>query len=98
MNNDVITFQSEQMKINLKENTKPLLLKEPSEEEIQKKEMLERNNRKKAGILMGKLHDDMMFLDKLANHPALQKNILVLKDEEQPRDIDKVQQYFWPEN
>ena len=94
MNNDVITFQSEKMKINLKENTKPLLLKEPSEEEIQKKEMLERNNRKKAGILMGKLHDDMMFLDKLANHPALQKNILVLKDEEQPRDIDKVQQYF----
>ena len=94
MNNDVITFQSEKMKINLKENTKPLLLKEPSEEEIQKKEMLERNNRKKAGILMGKLHDDMMFLDKLANHPALQKNILMLKDEEQPRDIDKVQQYF----
>ena len=44
---------------------------------------------------MGKLHDDMMFLDKIANHPALQKNILILKEEEKngkasSKDIDKV--------
>ena len=59
--------------------------------EIQKKEIMEKNNRKKAGLLMGKLHDDMMFLDKIANHPALQKNILNLKDEKAaPKDIDKV--------
>jgi len=42
---------------------------------------------------MGKLHDDMMFLDKIVNHPALQKNILILKEENQKsptKDIDKV--------
>ena len=56
-------------------------------------ELKEKNKRKKAGILMGKLHDDMMFLDKIAKHPALQKNMLILKDEENnsvPKDIDKV--------
>ena len=46
---------------------------------------------------MGKLHDDMMFLDKIVNHPALQKNILILKEENQKsptKDIDKVKN-FW---
>ena len=61
--------------------------------DTQQKEMKEKNKRKKAGVLMGKLHDDMMFLDKIAKHPALQKNMLILKDEENnsaPKDIDKV--------
>ena len=48
------------------------------------------------GLLMGKLHDDMMFLDKIVNHPALQKNILILKEENQKsptKDIDKVKNF-----
>ena len=98
---DVITFQSEDIKVNQKENLKPILGREPSQEEKREKEILERNNRKKAGILMGKLHDDMMFLDKIAKHPALQKNILMLKEEDmraQPRDIDKVEKNIFVPN
>ena len=89
---DVITFQQEDIKSNEKENSKKSsLFQEETDQEIQKKEIMEKNNRKKAGLLMGKLHDDMMFLDKIANHPALQKNILNLKDEKAaPKDIDKV--------
>ena len=40
---------------------------------------------------MGKLYEDMMFLDKIANHPDLQKNLLVygeLKDNQ--RDVENV--------
>ena len=93
---DVINLhQEEQVKIQEKENTPGALFTEPSEEEIHLQEIKKKNNRKKTGLLMGKLHDDMMFLDKIANHPALQKNILILKDEEQngkasTKDIDKV--------
>ena len=62
-----------------------------SEEELQLKEMKERLEKKKTGLLMGKLHDDMIFLDKIANHPALQKNILMEKEDKPPqKDIDKV--------
>ena len=35
-----------------------------SEEEVQMKEMKEKQEKKKTGLLMGKLHDDMIFLDK----------------------------------
>ena len=94
---DVINLhQEEQVKIQEKENTPgAALFTEPSEEEIHLQEIKKKNNRKKTGLLMGKLHDDMMFLDKIAHHPALQKNILILKDEEQngkasSKDIDKV--------
>lgn len=89
---DVITFQQEDINSNEKENSKKSsVFQEETDQEIQKKEIREKNNRKKAGLLMGKLHDDMMFLDKIANHPALQKNILSLKDEKAPpKDIDKV--------
>ena len=89
---DVITFQQEDINSNEKENSKKSsVFQEETDQEIQRKEIREKNNRKKAGLLMGKLHDDMMFLDKIANHPALQKNILSLKDEKAPpKDIDKV--------
>ena len=79
---DVITFQTEEIKVNQKENMKPIIVREPSQEEKREREILERNSRKKTGILMGKLHDDMMFLDKISKHPALQKNILMLKEED----------------
>jgi hypothetical protein len=36
---------------------------------------LEKGN-KTAGLIMGKLHEDMMFLEKLAYHPALTKDLL----------------------
>ena len=40
---------------------------------------------------MGKLHADMMFLDKIANHPDLQKNLLVVgEDKKSQKDIDNV--------
>jgi hypothetical protein len=40
---------------------------------------------------MGKLHADMMFLDKIANHPDLQKNLLVVgEDKKNQKDIDNV--------
>lgn len=92
---DVINLHQEQDKIQEKENTPGSLFTEPSEEEIHLQEIKKKNNRKKTGLLMGKLHDDMMFLDKIANHPALQKNILILKEEEKngkasSKDIDKV--------
>ena len=35
-----------------------------SEEELLMKEMKEKQEKKKTGLLMGKLHDDMIFLDK----------------------------------
>ena len=42
-------------------------------------------------LLMGKLHADMMFLDKIANHPDLQKNLLVVgEDKKNQKDIDNV--------
>ena len=90
---DVINLHQEQEKIQEKENTPGYT--GPSEEEIHLQEIKKKNNRKKTGLLMGKLHDDMMFLDKIANHPALQKNILILKEEEKngkasSKDIDKV--------
>ena len=36
---------------------------------------LEKGN-KMTGLIMGKLHEDMMFLEKLAYHPALTKGLL----------------------
>ena len=75
----------------------------PEETHIKKKKTLEyiamkkeietkkKNERKKTGLLMGKLHEDMMFLDKIAKHPALQKNFLVLgEDRKNQKDIDNV--------
>ena len=96
---DVITFQQEDINSNEKENSKKSsVFQEETDQEIQRKEIREKNNRKKAGLLMGKLHDDMMFLDKIANHPALQKNILSLKDEKAPpKDIDKVTFFLYPD-
>ena len=40
------------------------------------REKKERNERKVNGLVMGKLNEDMLFLDKLANHPSLQNNLL----------------------
>ena len=40
---------------------------------------------------MGKLHDDMVFLDKIAKHPALQKSLLVVDgDKKSKKDYDIV--------
>ena len=98
---DVINLHQEQVKIQEKESTPGSVFTGPTEEEIQLQEIKKKNNRKKTGLLMGKLHDDMMFLDKIANHPALQKNILILKDEDKngkasSKDIDKVWKIYWP--
>ena len=95
---DVITFQQVEVTNQEKENLKPVqsiptAFKEETEEELQMQETKKKNNRKKTALLMGQLHDDMMFLDKIANHPALQKNILILKEEDgkaPQKDIDKV--------
>ena len=95
---DVITFQQVEVTSQEKENLKPVqtiptAFKEETEEELQMQETKKKNNRKKTALLMGQLHDDMMFLDKIANHPALQKNILILKEEDgkaPQKDIDKV--------
>ena len=98
-----------------------LLYEKQSEEELEVAELKDRQERKKTGLLMGKLHDDMIFLDKIAKerfrnrfskpfislglkcrnvwtisgaspqHPALQKNLLEVKeDRPPPKDIDKV--------
>ena len=68
-------------------NRKPLK-NQKRNKEIKKKE---KNERKKTGILMGKLHEDMMFLDKIANHPALQKSLLDVDEEsKKKKDIDHV--------
>ena len=41
------------------------------------------------GLVIGKLHDDLMLLDNLANHPALQKNLLTFEIEmKEKRDIE----------
>ena len=65
--------------------------KPPKENSLTKKnrERKEKNERKMTGLVMGKLHEDMMFLDKLANHPALQKNLLTFEiDMKEKRDIE----------
>ena len=65
--------------------------KAPKESSLTKKnrERKEKNERKMTGLVMGKLHEDMMFLDKLANHPALQKNLLTFEIEmKEKRDIE----------
>ena len=70
-----------------------ILTKEPVEtlEKKKAKDTKERNERRKTGLLMGKLHADMMFLDKIANHPDLQKNLLVVgEDKKSQKDIDNV--------
>ena len=98
---DVITFQQVEVTSQEKENLKPVqsiptAFKEETEEELQMQETKKKNNRKKTALLMGQLHDDMMFLDKIANHPALQKNILILKEEDgkaPQKDIDKVKHF-----
>ena len=85
---DVLTVQpaiiKQDFKIDLK-NSKDDLEKKKA------KETKEKNERKKTGLLMGKLHDDMMFLDKISKHPALQKNLLVVEeDKKSQKDIDNV--------
>ena len=70
-----------------------IMTKEPIEthEKKKAKDRKERNERRKTGLLMGKLHADMTFLDKIANHPDLQKNLLVVgEDKKNQKDIDNV--------
>ena len=56
-----------------------------------KREKKVKNEQKLNGLIMGKLHDDMVFLDKLANHPALQKNLLVIGVENKDKqDVENV--------
>ena len=43
-----------------------LLYEKQSSEELEVAELKDRQERKKTGLLMGKLHDDMIFLDKIA--------------------------------
>ena len=90
---NVIEFQPVEANNNekLKCKSQNFFYERESEEELQLREMKERIEKKKTGLLMGKLHDDMIFLDKIAKHPALQKNILVVKEDSPPqKDIDKV--------
>ena len=67
--------------------------KKPKENVAEKKvrERREKNEDKKTGLLMGKLHDDMVFLDKISKHPALQNNLLMFgEDKTKLRETDKV--------
>ena len=50
----------------------------------------DRREHKKTGLLMGRLHEDMMFLEKIVNHPSLQKNMLVLDEGKNKKDVDSV--------
>ena len=51
------------------------------------------DNEKKTGRIMGKIHQDMVFLDKIAKHPALQKNLLLEGENRKSRkDIENVLQ------
>ena len=63
---DVIEFQPPEADNNekLKSKNPDILYDRQSEEEVQLKEMKDRQEKKKTGLLMGKLHDDMIFLDK----------------------------------
>ena len=73
-NNDwhnVIEFQPlDQLDLNnshkLTGKSRNFLYEKQSEEELEVAELKERQERKKTGLLMGKLHDDMIFLDKIA--------------------------------
>ena len=87
---DILTVNPDVIKTDI--DTK-LMTKAPVEnlEKKKAKDTKERNERRKTGLLMGKLHADMMFLDKIANHPDLQKNLLVVgEDEKNQKDIDNV--------
>ena len=42
---------------------------------------------KVTGVIMGKLHQDMMFLEKLAYHPELKKDLLEKKFKKKDQDI-----------
>ena len=63
---DVIEFQPPEADNNekLKSKNPDILYDRQSEEEVQLREMKDRQEKKKTGLLMGKLHDDMIFLDK----------------------------------
>ena len=64
---DVIEFQppeADNNEIKLKSKNPDNVYETKSEEEVQMKEMKEKQEKKKTGLLMGKLHDDMIFLDK----------------------------------
>ena len=63
---NVIEFQPPEADNNekLKSKNPDILYETKSEEEVQLKEMKDRQEKKKTGLLMGKLHDDMIFLDK----------------------------------
>ena len=55
------------------------------------RERRETTENKKTGLLMGRLHDDMIFLDKISKHPSLQKNLLMFgEDKQKLRETDKV--------
>ena len=73
---NVIEFQPPEADNNekLKSKNPDILYETKSEEEVQLKEMKERQEKKKTGLLMGKLHDDMIFLDK-----GRFKNILLIE-------------------
>ena len=63
---NVIEFQPPEADNNekLKSKNPDILYETKSEEEVQLKEMKDKQEKKKTGLLMGKLHDDMIFLDK----------------------------------
>ena len=64
---DVIEFQppeADNNEIKLKSKNPDNVYETKSEEEVQMKEMKDKQEKKKTGLLMGKLHDDMIFLDK----------------------------------
>ena len=66
-------------------------LYEESKNDMIKKEEKERSDRKQTGLLMGRLHQDMLFLDKISKHPALQKNILKVGEEQDKlKEMDSV--------
>ena len=72
-------------------STTDIKLKKKPSKISKSQEIREKKEQKRAGLLMGKLHDDMMFLDKIANHPDLQKSLLSFGEEKRnQKDVDKV--------
>ena len=55
------------------EKKKPVTENPAGQKNRERKQKIEK---RMTGLIMGKLHEDMMFLDKIANHPALQNNLL----------------------
>ena len=67
------TAENEAYNVGKKDTTEEIFTTQKNRE---KKEI---NERKVNSFVMGKLNEDMIFLDKLANHPSLQNNLLKYK-------------------